>query len=138
MQMTKGERLVPEMLGEMPDKSKPILTENHPFLRKVIKFMESRREWQGTATELLKEIGDGYTPPNTVTKLLKRYDYDCFYKRDIVIQFHRTNRKWRLSVSSITGRKMTDIMTVTVTVSKNENGEIGVIYKRTVLSCPQG
>lgn len=55
--------------------------------------MESRREWQGTATELLKEISDGYTPPNTVTKLLNRYDYDCFYKRDIVIGFYRTNRK---------------------------------------------
>ena len=92
-EMTKGERLVAEILGEMPDKSKPILTENHPFLRKVIKFMENRWEWQGTATELLKEIGDSDTPPNTVTKLLKRYDCECFYKRDIVIQFHRTNLK---------------------------------------------
>lgn len=93
MQMTKGERLVAEMLGDIPQTGMPVLTEDHPFLRKVIKFMESRREWQGTATELLKEIGDGYTPPNTVTKLLNRYDYDCFYKRDIVIGFHRTNRK---------------------------------------------
>ena len=92
-EMTKGERLVAEILGEMPDKSKPILTEHHPFLRKVIEFMENRREWQGTATELLKEIGDGYTPPNTVTKLLRRFDYEYFYKRDIVIQFRRTNRK---------------------------------------------
>ena len=55
--------------------------------------MENRREWKGTSTELLKEIGDSYTPPNTVTKLLNRYDYERFYKRDIVIQFHRTNRK---------------------------------------------
>lgn len=93
MQMTKGERLVAEMLGDIPQTGTPVLTEDHPFLRKVIKFMESRWEWQGTATELLKEIGDGYTPPNTVTKLLNRYDYDCFYKRDIVIRFHRTNRK---------------------------------------------
>lgn len=93
MQMTKGERLVAEMLGDIPIGNELILTQRHPFLRKVIKFMESRREWQGTATELLKEIGDGYTPPNTVTKLLNHYDYDCFYKRDIVIGFHRTNRK---------------------------------------------
>lgn len=55
--------------------------------------MENRREWKGTSTELLKEIGDSYTPPNTVTKLLNRHDYECFYKRDIVIQFNRTNRK---------------------------------------------
>lgn len=91
--MTKGERLVAEILGEMPDKSKPILTENHPFLRKVLRFMESRREWQGTASELLIEIGDSYTPPNTVTKLLRRFDYEYFYKLDIVIRFRRTNRK---------------------------------------------
>lgn len=79
-EMTKGERLVAEMLGEIPIKGKPILTETHPFLRNVLKFMESRREWEGTATALLAEIGDRYTPPNTVTKLLNRFDYECFYK----------------------------------------------------------
>lgn len=93
MQMTKGERILAEALGEIPSKNEPILTENHPFLRKVIKFMQDRREWQGTATELLIAIGDSYTPPNTVTKLLNRYEYDCFNKRDILIKFHRTNRK---------------------------------------------
>ena len=87
MQMTKGERLVAELLGELPSKNEPKLTENHPFLRKVIK------QWQGTATELLKAVGDSYTPPNSVTKLLNRYEYECFYKRDILIKFHRTNRK---------------------------------------------
>ena len=109
MQMTKGERLVAELLGELPSKNEPKLTENHPFLRKVIKFMQDRRQWQGTATELLKAVGDSYTPPNSVTKLLNRYEYECFYKRDILIKFHRTNRKriirltnygyqkWRLS-----------------------------------------
>ena len=93
MQMTKGERLVAELLGELPSKNEPKLTENHPFLRKVIKFMQDRRQWQGTATELLKAVGDSYTPPNSVTKLLNRYEYECFYKRDIHIKFHRTNRK---------------------------------------------
>ena len=93
MQMTKGELIVAEALGEVSNKDMPVLTKEPPFLRKVIMFMESRREWQGTATELLNEIGDNYTPPNTVTKLLNRYDYDCFYKWDVVIQFHRTNRK---------------------------------------------
>ena len=91
--MTKGKRLVAEMLGEIPSKGKPILTEKHPFLRKVLRFMESRRQWEGTATELLAEIGDRHTPPNTVTKLLNRFDYECFYKQGISIQFRRTNRK---------------------------------------------
>ena len=93
MNMTKGELIVAETLSNDPKKKVPVLSEQHPFLRRVIRFMESRREWQGTATELLTEIGDSYTPPNTVTKLLNRYDYECFYKRDIVIQFHRNNRK---------------------------------------------
>ena len=93
MNMTKGELIVAEALGNVPKKAAPVLSEQHPFLRNVIRFMESRREWNGTATELLKEIGDSYTPPNTVTKLLNRYDYEHFYKRDIVIQFHRTNCK---------------------------------------------
>ena len=91
--LTKGERLVAEMCGEIPAEGYPVLTEAHPFLRKVLRFLENRREWQGTATELLKAIGDKYTPPNTVTKLLRRFDYEYFYKRDIVIQFRRTNRK---------------------------------------------
>ena len=93
MNMSKGERFVAEALGNVPKKEAPVLSEQHSLLRKVIQFMENRREWNGSATELLKEIGDSYTPPNTVTKLLNRYDYECFYKRDIVIQFHRTNRK---------------------------------------------
>ena len=93
MQMTKGEMIVAAALGNEPKKNIPVLSPQHPFLRKVIEFMENRRKWEGAATELLREIGDSNTPPNTVTKLLNRYDYAYFYKRDIVIQFHRTNRK---------------------------------------------
>ena len=93
MNMTKGELIVAEALGNVLKKKTPTLSDQHPFLRKVIQFMENRREWNGSTTELLKEIEDSYTPPNTVTKLFNRYDYECFYKRDIVIQFYRTNRK---------------------------------------------
>ena len=94
MQMTKGEQIVAEILGELPNKNEPKLTENHPFLRKVINFMQGRREWQGTATELLTAIGDSYTPPNTVTKLLRKFDYECLYKQHhIDYTFRRTNRK---------------------------------------------
>lgn len=104
-EMTKGERLVAEMLGEIASKGKPILTSKHPFLRKVLAFMESRRQWEGTATELLAEIGDSYTPPNTVTKLLNRFDYDCFYKRGISIRFHRTNRKRIITLTNYRYKK---------------------------------
>lgn len=92
-EMTKGERLVAEVLGALPKKDELIMTDRHTFLRKVNPFIESRKEWEGTATELLVEIGDSYTPPNTVTKLLNRYDCSHFYGRGISIKFHRTNRK---------------------------------------------
>lgn len=94
MQMTKGERLVAEMLGDIPQTGMPVLTEEHPFLRKVVAFMQTRKEWLGTATDLLNAVGDNYTSPNTVTKLLRKYDYQYLYKeKGIDVSFHRTNRK---------------------------------------------
>lgn len=91
--MTKGEKLVAEIFGEaMPDDA-PKLTLQHPFLRNVVTFMESRERWAGTATELLSEIGDRYTPPNTVTKLLNKYEYEYFHPKQIYLYFHRTNRR---------------------------------------------
>lgn len=93
MQMTKGERIVAEAMGTDKPKNEPVMTAHHPFLRKVIPFVGNRRYWSGSATELLKEIGDSSTPPNTVTKLLNKYDFDYFYKNHIIIRFRRTNRK---------------------------------------------
>lgn len=36
MQITKGERIVAEALGDIPQTGTPVLTEGHPFLRKVL------------------------------------------------------------------------------------------------------
>ena len=88
-EMTKGERIVSEALGL----GKPKLNADHPFLRKVTVFMQNRRYWKGSSTELLKAIGDSSTPPNTVTKLLNKYDLECFYNKSIKVRFSRTNRK---------------------------------------------
>lgn len=94
MKMSKGERLVAEMLGVIPQTGMPVLTEEHPFLRKVVAFMQTRKEWLGTATDLLNAVGDNYTPPNTITKLLRKYDYQYLYKdKGIDVSFRRTNRK---------------------------------------------
>ena len=65
--MTKGEKITAEALGLDKPKDKPALTVDHPFLRKVIPFVKSRRYWKGSATELLRELDDASTPPNTVT-----------------------------------------------------------------------
>ena len=53
-----------------------MLTEAHPFLRKVIAYMENRTDWLGTVTDLLAAVGDNYTPPYTAAKLLRKYDYN--------------------------------------------------------------
>ena len=58
MKMTKGERLVAEMLGEIPQTGMPVLTEEHPFLRKVVTFMQTRKEWLGIV-ELQTLIDNG-------------------------------------------------------------------------------
>ena len=93
MQMTKGERLVAEMMGDIPAYGYPVLTEHHPFLRKVIAFMKSKAEWNGTATELLWALKDAYTPPNTAAKLLRKYSLKLYEEHSIGISFSRTGRK---------------------------------------------
>ena len=94
MKMTKGERIVAEALGDIPQTGMPVLTEDHPFLRKVIAYMQTRKDWLGTATDLLNVVGDNYTLPNTVTKLLRKYDYQYLYReKGIDVSFRRTNRK---------------------------------------------
>ena len=77
--LTKGERLVAEMCGDIPTEGHLVLTEAHPFLRKVIEFTEKRNEWIGTVSDLLMAVGDKYTPPNTAAKLLRKYEYDLLY-----------------------------------------------------------
>lgn len=44
MQMTKGERLVAETMEDIPAYGYPVLTEQHPFLRKVVTFMKPKAE----------------------------------------------------------------------------------------------
>lgn len=94
MKLTKGERLVAEMMGDIPAYGYPVLTEQHPFLRKVIALMKSKAEWNGTATELLWVLRDAYTPPNTAAKLLRKYSsLELHKEHSIRICFPRTSRK---------------------------------------------
>ena len=80
--LTKGERLLAEMCGDISTEGYPVLTEAHPFLRKVIAFTEKRNEWIGTVSDLLMAVGDEYTPPNTAAKLLRKYEYDLLYPNE--------------------------------------------------------
>ena len=54
-------RIVAEALGDIPQTGMPVLTKEHPFLRKTIAYMQTRKEWLGTATDLLNAVGDNYT-----------------------------------------------------------------------------
>ncbi len=100
MQMTKGERLVAEMMGDIPPFGYPVLTEQHPFLRKVIAFMKSKTAWNGTATELLWVLQDDYTPLNTDAKLLRKYSPKLFEEHGIRTCFSRTGRKRIVTLQS--------------------------------------
>lgn len=43
MQITKGERVVAEALGYIPQTGMPVLTKEHPFLRKAMPICRQER-----------------------------------------------------------------------------------------------
>ena len=91
--MTKGEQIVAEALGKNKLDGYPKLTENHPFFGKLRAFMVGKHYWMGTATDLLTEMKDTNTPPNTVTKLLNKSSFELYCSSGIDVYFRRTNRR---------------------------------------------
>ena len=91
--MTKGQQIVAEALGKTKLDGYPKLTENHPFFGKLRMFMTDKHYWMGTATDLLTEMNDTNTPPNTVTKLLNKYSFELYCCSGIDVNFRRTNRR---------------------------------------------
>lgn len=47
MQTTKGERIVAEALGDISQTDMPVLTKDHPFLRKVISLYADKKRMAG-------------------------------------------------------------------------------------------
>lgn len=91
--MTKGEQIVAMTVGKNKRDGYPKLTENHPFFGKLRTFMTDKRYWMGTATDLLTEMNDTTTPPNTVTKLLNKFSFELYCSSGIDVNFRRTNRR---------------------------------------------
>lgn len=91
--MTKGKQIVAEALGKNKLDGYPKLTESHPFFGKLRAFMVGKHYWMGTATDLLTEMNDTNTPPNTVTKLLNKYSFELYCSDGIDVNFRRTNRR---------------------------------------------
>ena len=103
--MTKGEKILAEAMGCRIPNNDPVLVRNHPFLRKVVLFMQYRESWQGTVTELLRNMYDNLTSPNSVTKLLNKFEYDILYDDGIRFFQSRTNRKRILCLQNIRFKK---------------------------------
>ena len=91
--MTKGQLIVAMTVGKPNREGYPKLTENHPFFGRLRAFMAGKHYWIGTATDLLTEMNDTNTPPNTVTKLLNKYSFELYCNDGIDVNFRRTNRR---------------------------------------------
>ena len=91
--MTKGEQIVAMTVGKTKREGYPKLTENHPFFGKLRAFMVGKHYWMGTATDLITEMNDTKTPPNTVTKLLNKFSFELYCSSGIDADFRRTNRR---------------------------------------------
>ena len=91
--MTKGEQIVAMTVGKTNREGYPKLTIEHPFFRKLRTFMADKHYWMGTATDLLTEMNDTATPPNTVTKLLNKFSFEFYCSDGIDVCFRRTNRR---------------------------------------------
>lgn len=91
--MTKGQQIVEEALGKNKLDGYPKLSESHPFFGELKAFMVGKHYWMGTATDLLVEIKDTKTPPNTVTKLLNKFSFELYCSSGIDVNFRRTYRR---------------------------------------------
>ena len=73
--------------------------ETPEFVLKTISFMAGRKEWCGSATELLFEMSDTTTAVNTVTKLLNQY-YDTLAENGIEYRYYRTGKSRLIRLKS--------------------------------------
>lgn len=59
------------------------------ILFRLVKFMQGREEWIGTATELLEQMGETGMPPNIMTKRLNEYRASFLSENNIRYGYHR-------------------------------------------------
>lgn len=71
----------------------PVLTEDHFFFQPVVDFMQDKRIWLGTASDLISDMNCKTVPANTAAKLLHNYGKTVLKKKGVTIKFIRTNQK---------------------------------------------
>ncbi len=93
----KDEELVNEMLKPVLNNEikagYPVLTEEHFFFQQVVEFMQDKRIWLGTVSELISDMSCKTVSANTAAKLLHKYGKTVLKKKGVSVKFIRTNRK---------------------------------------------
>ena len=96
----KDDELVNEMLKPVAKNGigagYPVLTEDYFFCQQVVGFMQDKRIWLGTASELVFDMNCKTVSANTAAKLLHKCGKTVLKKKGVSVKFIRTNRK-RLS-----------------------------------------
>ena len=69
------------------------------ILFRLVKFMQGREEWTGTATELLEQMGETGMPPNIMTKRLNEYRASFLSENNIRYGYHRKKRCREISLT---------------------------------------
>jgi hypothetical protein len=65
----------------------------------LFRLMERRREWSGTATELLTQMEETDTAPNVITKLLNEYHATVLRQNNVRYVYRRTKTGRRIVLS---------------------------------------
>ena len=63
-----------------------------PFLYALAEFMQSWKQWEGTATELLEAVAETEIKPKGVVRCLSRFYYEFLEPRGIRFHAHRTGQ----------------------------------------------
>ena len=70
-----------------------------PFLFRLADFLMDNGTWEGTATELLREMGETEMKPNSVVKCITRYFYEFLRPKGITYQTRRTGKSRLISLT---------------------------------------
>ena len=73
------------------------------ILFRLVKFMQGREEWTGTATELLEQMGETGTPPNIMTKRLNESRASFLNENNIRYGYHRKKGCREISLTRQSG-----------------------------------
>lgn len=78
------------------------------FLFRLVEFITAKKEWQGTATQLLTEMGEAEITANSVTKLLARFSCEILQPQGIEYKTKRTGRSRLIRLTQRDGNDEND------------------------------